>query len=522
MNKSPWILFFLLLWALQLPAQSFNPEKVKNALVKVIVKVNDRESNSLTGFLWKSPNQIVTSLHGMSRTGEILVLYQGQAWRKAQIKKVLQKADLVLLELLPGQPELPAGLTPINGFHPEKVAVGTEVFALGYNGGATGSSSRQMKKGYVNPETLARLIPKKDLDALAKIGFPALDLNIFYLEGSLLPGFSGAPVFDTQSRLIGVGDGGLEKGASNVSWIIPATYLAELERSSLSALPAGFENLTQLFSATATIETSTPEREIVMVESASAIEEFYESSFDKTDELPVEALGFEFYATKNRSIIEMMETSDDPENIQKLADEFASDLNIQLDYESMQFEIYEDITNGIVLAVPEGRSLQFNIEEEAFQVTNPDGNDMQLFFYGMQSDFSETDFEELLLLMGDIIDQEFAMRYGMSGFTVDEEYSYWDEFEGGRKVAWILSMGNEYLMGEDGLQYAFYMYTTLLMTEEKTFLSLATIPLPVEMMELAMTFGLDCNNPGIYGEYCSYFNQVFQTFAAAHLTTFAY
>ena len=49
------------------------------------------------------PNQIITSLHAMSPTGTIKVLYLNQAWRKAKIKKVLQKADLVLLEIFPGE-----------------------------------------------------------------------------------------------------------------------------------------------------------------------------------------------------------------------------------------------------------------------------------------------------------------------------------------------------------------------------------------------------------------------------------
>jgi hypothetical protein len=294
--------------------------------------------------------------------------------------------------------------------------------------------------------------------------------------------------------------------------------LAELESSGLSGLPAGFDRLTQLFSATAIIEISVPE----MAESSSEIGDFLNVSFEESDELSVEAIGFEFYPTKNRSIIEMMYTSDDPENIQKLANEFALDLNIQLDYENMRFDIYEDIYNGIVLAVPEGASLWFNPEEEAFQVENTDENGTSLFFYGMKSDFSETDFEELIISMGDIINEDFALRYGMSGFTIDEEYSYWDEFEGNRKVAWILSLGNENLITEDGLEYALYMYMTLLMAEEKTFLSIATIPIPVDLVEMVMTYGLDCHNPGLNGEYCRYFNHVFQTFAAAHLTSFAY
>ncbi len=533
MNKFPvllfWVTFLLVFPSL---AQSFDPGKVKNALVKVVVAADNRSSNALTGFVWKSPNQVVTSLHGMSRTGDIRILYPGQAWRKARIKKVLQKADLVLLELLPGEPAPPAGITPLSNFSPEKVGFGTSVYALGFNGGAIGSSSRQMKKGFVDPETLANLIPKKDKDALARIGFPALDLNILYLEGSLLPGFSGAPVFDPQGRLIGIGDGGLEKGASNVSWIIPAYYLSELERSTSTSLPPGFENLVQLFSAAAKIEfteevvaaaTGFPNGSVSAGDSERYVmEKLLENSFDGFESESIEALGFEFYPIKTRSLSEMMNTSDDPENIQKLSDEFALDLNIQLDYDAMYYDIYEDINNGVVLAVPEGRSLEYNPAEEAFQVVNTDGNDMQLYFYGVQNDFSETDFEELLLVMGEVINQNFAYRYGMSGFTVDEEYSVWDEFDGGRKVAWILSLGNEYLMGQDGLQYAFYVYMTLLMTEEKTFMAIATIPIPVEMLAMALTYGLDCNNPGIYAEYCTYFNQVFQTFSAAHLANFAY
>lgn len=375
-----------------------------------------------------------------------------------------------------------------------------------------------MKKGYVDPEKLSHLISKKDKDALAKIGFPALDLNILYLEGSLLPGFSGAPVFDTQSQLIGIGDGGLEKGASNVSWIIPASYLTELEQSNNTTLPNGFENLTQLFSAAAVIES--PKTGPATFDSPKLI--LSESDINSSNAAPINAIGFEFYPTKNRSLTEMIETSDDPENLLKLSDEFELDMNIQLDYDAMRFDIYEDISNGVVVAVPEGMALTYNPSEEAFQVVNPDNNDMQLYFYGVQNDFSQTNFEELLAQIGEIINQNFAARFGVSGFTIDTEYSVWDEYQEVRKIAWILSLGNEYLMGQDGLQYGLYVYMTILMTEEKTFMAIATIPVPVEMEALAISTGIDCNNPGIFSEYCDYFNKMFKTFSAAHLVNFAY
>lgn len=103
MNRLFWCIVLSFSLCYKVAARQFNPDNVKNALVKVVVSTNNNASNALTGFVWKSPNQIVTSLHGMSRTGDIRVLYQGQAWRKAKIKKVLQKADLVLLELLEGE-----------------------------------------------------------------------------------------------------------------------------------------------------------------------------------------------------------------------------------------------------------------------------------------------------------------------------------------------------------------------------------------------------------------------------------
>lgn len=518
MNKIIWCLVLSFLLSFKIAAGQFDPDKVKNALVKVIVPVQNNTSNALTGFVWKTPNQVVTSLHGMSRSGDIRILYQGQAWRKARIKKVLQKADLVLLELIEGQAPPPSTVIPISQFNTSKVKFGTDVFAIGYNGGATGSSSRQMKKGFVNPETLSHLIPKKDKEALAKIGFPALDLNILYLEGSLLPGFSGAPVFDAQGKLIGIGDGGLEKGASNVSWIIPAGYLTELENSSTNSLPNGFENLSQLFSAEAIIES--PSNNPTSIKSNKLI--LSGSGTATTNIAPVKAIGFEFYPTKNRSLTDMIESSDDPENLLMLSDEFELDMNIQLDYEAMRFDIYEDINTGVVIAVPEGNSLTYNPAEEAFQAINPDNNDMQLYFFGVQNDFSQTNFEELLGAVGEIINQNFAMRFGVSGFTIDTDYSLWNEFEGGRKIAWILSLGNEYLMGQDGLQYGLYVYMTILMTEEKTFMSIATIPVPAEVVALALSSGMDCNNPGIFAEYCDYFNKVFKTFSAAHLLNFAY
>lgn len=497
------------LLAFNLNAQ-FDPAAARSSVVRVVVSVNQNESNVQTGFVWKSPGQIVTSMHGMSRTGTIRVLYAGNAWREARITKVLQKADLVLLELVPGQPAPPAGVSPIMSFSSDPIRYGTEVYAIGYNSGAIGSSSRTLKRGDAEPpETLARLIPPKDKAVLSRVGFPDINIPIIYLEGSLLPGFSGAPVYNANNKLIGIGDGGLEKGASNVSWIIPAKYLTELENSNVTTLPAHFEQVAQLFSAKITIDSQ--------LENPQEFEsQIMQSDYAKT----LEARGFEFYLTKNRSLIDMVETSEDPDNLMKFAGEM-EDFNISIDYDNLRFDIYEDINNGVILAIPEGRDLYYDQAGGYFAARFPDNSLVGLMYYGDMDDYSYTDFDDLTIEVHDWVNTYISVYYGISGFQTDEDYSYWIEYEGGRKIAWISMMGNEPVWAMDGSANVIGLYLALLMTDDKTLLAISSYYIPVALIEYAALYGLDCINP-IYPEQCEYFESLVKVFCAAHLTTFSY
>ena len=112
--------------------------------------------------------------------------------------------------------------------------------------------------------------------------------------------------------------------------------------------------------------------------------------------------------------------------------------------------------------------------------------------------------------------------YGISGFTTDEDYSYWlEEFEGGRKIAWISMVGNEPLFAADGSTNAVGLYLTLLMSQDKTFLAVSSYLLPVELLQYTSKYGIDCVNP-VYYDQCEYFESLIKVLCAAHLTTFAY
>lgn len=510
MRNSITIGILLILLSLGSFAQ-FNPATLQNSVVRVVVSVNNRESNVLTGFVWKTPTQIVTSLHGMHPTGTIKVLYMNNAWRKVRIKKVLQKADLVLLEVLPGEPAVPAGVVPISSFSADPIEFRTEIFAIGYNSGARGSSSRTLKKGLAHPpENLANLIPPKDREVLARIGFPALDLDILYLEGSLLPGFSGSPVFDLRGRLIGIGDGGLEKGASNVSWAIPAKYLNDLEASTVASLPPNFELIAQLFSARSTVEGS--------VEDLAELEK---TLLQPDAPKPLKASGFEFYLTKNRSIGEMADTSDDPDNMVKFSSEI-EEFNVSLDYDNIRFDIYEDINNGVILVIPEGQQLLYDPSDGTFEVKFPGNDFVSLGYSGVKDDFSATEISDVVEYVDDFLNGTLAQNLGLSGFKTNEEYTYWIDYGDGRKIAWLSATGNETVYGPGNLVCTVGVYATMLMSAEKSFIAFSTYFIPVDLLAFTTVNGLDCSDPGIYWQECEFVNDIFKVFSAAHLTTFAY
>jgi len=111
------LFFCVILFLPKSYGQTFNPDNSINSVVQVwVTDVNrTRERKVLTGFVWKSPNQIITAMHGMQAGWKIEVKYANQAViREARIKKVLPKADLVLLELTSNESNLPANILAIN------------------------------------------------------------------------------------------------------------------------------------------------------------------------------------------------------------------------------------------------------------------------------------------------------------------------------------------------------------------------------------------------------------------------
>jgi len=491
-----------------------NPDDLTSSLVRVEVSTPGSSTAGVcSGFVWTKNSWIVTSLHAMKKDGIIKVTYLNKDHYYADIIGVLKDADLVLLETRVDDDPIDNEVKPIMDFAKKEVQWREELFTWGYHAGASGYRDQDLKRGHAKPGTLEHLVVKQeDKDALHDLGFPNMTLPVMYLIGSLLPGYSGSPIFNNKGELVAISDGGLENGQDNVSWAIPASHLDDLKETDNPDLPESIDKADVLFSAEYKVAVSGGNNAATEEKTT----ENYSAYIDGE---------FQFYPTKNRSFITMVESSIDPDNLLYFAEEF-EDMNLFIDYEILWFDIYEDVKHGVVIAVPEESPLIYDRQTEAFTADLSIYGDIASYFsleYGGYIDeeayFDDIDMAIDVLL--ESLDEEFG--YMVNGFTEDEEYSYTMAVDDYREMGYILYTGNESYFDEYGDELALQFYLTVLLKENQIFYTLATMWIPAGQLSAALETGIDCveNYNEYNADYCEYFEMLMSVVAASHLTTFA-
>ena len=470
----------------------FDPEKLVKSVVRITVTGGGKKASAATGFVWLKPNQIVTSLHLMRAGNDVeITVEQNKKRRLAKVSRVLQSADLVLLEVY--EQPIP-NWTVLNSFEAAKPKTGSQIIALGFNAGAPGSSTRQLKKGFASPEILKGFLPPGDRAEIEKAGIPHITLPIYYLEGSLLPGFSGAPVVDSQGRLIGIGDGGLENGASNVSWVIPASNLDLLTSSNVRSLPGTITSANQAFSA----DLEAPEK--------------YRA---------VEVSGYEFVKTKTRSFLQLLETTDDPVSLEEIATSFLSEF--QVDYLSFEYDIYEDINHGLIIALPAGINLVRDEDGEltaAYDEESPYSIDYKVLSVD-DIDARGADPEAMLNHLADEYLEEINEDEGESYVEFDDA-RYIDGYGNNQFV--LRSAFNDLhndLVEDNGVDYI-----TFATNLETIFLSRGVMNRfdAGFIDELESMLGLNCSGGDLYdneARICDELEKMLLILTSVHLTSFA-
>ena len=327
MKKTILVALLMLLTQHVALAQNFRIESLSESTVKLTIKSNNA-TRSASGFLWKHPDSIITSFHAVAGSTDIIAECRGQK-KRASISRLYRDADLALLKAESFHCQ------PLSRLKNTQPSFNDQLFTFGFYGGATNGISRTLRRGFTSgSETLKGLLPPSARAKIEAAGAPDLNLGIYYLNGSLLPGFSGAPIVDGSGELVGIGDGGLENGAAQISWIIPARYIDDLLESTETAHGVS-DSADVLFSS----EVDVPDEKIFEFESHGST--------------------FRFIKTKTRSLAEMAKTSEDPDGITRLLDDYRHVVNDDA-FGAMEFDVYEEIDHGIILTVPAGQALVIN------------------------------------------------------------------------------------------------------------------------------------------------------------------
>jgi len=512
MKRTINFLFILLLAGQFVFAQKFNPDVSEKSLVRVEI-TQGTKGYACSGFLWKQNDWVVTSLHAMKQGATYKVVYGNKFYRDAKPIKVYKDADLVLLKTDVDVKPLSIEVQAIMSANTNEVNFGDKVYAQGYHGGASGHRTTPLEKGDANPEILQSLVVKADeLKTLINLGFPKIDMQVIYLSGSLLPGYSGSPIYNLKGELIGIGNGGLENGTNNVSWAIPAKYLSNLEKSQTGELPQNLEKISLLMSSQVEVDLSA---------STGADEDMQQKMAEQYAVFSGGAM--EFIQTKNRSFEQMYNTSYDPENL----DYFAQDLEdngLKIDYEFIRYDIFEDLNFGITIAVPEGSNLVYDASTGVFtaNLTNyPLYNYFSLQYYGfVDNSYEIEDVDHAANLLIEQLEATIGQHVG--GFTEDDDYTYRNEIDDNREAVYVLFQGNHFFPDEYGNDHSIGIYLTVLKDQNKYFYSMATITVPIYQLSDAFVNGIDCvTNYESNSDACEYFEQYMRTMAACHLTTFS-
>ncbi|MFN3252149.1 trypsin-like peptidase domain-containing protein [Roseibium album] len=190
--------------------------------------VVDPSTREATGFLFETESGdvvVVTALHAVVGQGRIEYHFQlaGEPPTETRIIAANPASDIAILELQ----SRPSGAEPLRALYGASQN-DSEIYVIGY-AFQVGTPIDSRGRGRVLGRTLGRLLPanyKKSIDAL---GFPDLEVSIIGLDKALQPGDSGAPIFDRDGLVVGIGNGGIPDSGGYISWAMPIDAVRDVE-----------------------------------------------------------------------------------------------------------------------------------------------------------------------------------------------------------------------------------------------------------------------------------------------------
>lgn len=199
-----------------------------------------QSSRSLTGFRAAGTAGVITALHGVAGCQHIrLQADQGPILAEPVLVTQMEiNSDIAVLDSSELENKFPATFSVSqSNLRPDQ-----QLQALGYpeNLLKVLRTTVQVRNPAVVP--LANLLSKDLLGQLNDRNSPSTLLNVISIQGNLLPGHSGGPIFDLNNAVVAIADGGLKEGMVAISWAIPIASLKTLQPYSGARLTSLLQN----------------------------------------------------------------------------------------------------------------------------------------------------------------------------------------------------------------------------------------------------------------------------------------
>lgn len=214
------------------PAQAQPLQSIYPSVVQVQCRLPDGKSLVSTGFAWGEPQRVVTALHGAAGCRSLNVFSEVSQQRSpATVLRAHLESDLALLQL-----ERAIGLQPLAHAAALPDMARERFTVIGYPQGIRTLDVDEVRftpgvQGWTTTLDVFDALQGK-VDLFAGVAHPLKSATIFRVKSLLQPGQSGAPIVDSQGRVVAIVSGGMLDGDRGLNWSIPAhVYLARLAES---------------------------------------------------------------------------------------------------------------------------------------------------------------------------------------------------------------------------------------------------------------------------------------------------
>lgn len=336
-------------------------ENARTSVVKIKTKYSvknksgkvEPKAGTATGFCWQDPLYVVTALHAVAGVTEIKIFKNDGSSTTAKVVKALLEADLALLKLTSDLGLKPLALAEVNA------NAGKSYTIWGFPHAVYKIQDHEVRlsRSVETSPVLDDIINGDDLKyQLEKQKYPSTRAKILKIGSTIQPGQSGAPLFTSDGKVVGIADGGLRGGTALLNWGMPAHYYVPRLSTSQDLIPNTVSLQSSLYSSSTTIPEDATDEEVIEIieqEAEANTVVFGDYSITKTW-----TAGFnEITATMSK---------EEEAELLAVVSEFGIDMS------DTWYDIYEDYVTGATISIPYGEA--FDVKDGWYYTCNADAS----------------------------------------------------------------------------------------------------------------------------------------------------